>query len=183
MAEYSMRRCGNDWKFCDGCCDTCMTGLRMATNRTEGIPPYNPDLMDLPTFGEIIHRERMYATESAIYKAILDVGISADKDKIAKALTNAREFYKQGYEKGLRDAARWIPVTERLPDEDGHYMVFEVWPYGNIISLAFYTPKYNGFEEHLKDRAVWYKYDSEAGDFEVTGVTHWMPLPESPKGE
>lgn len=78
---------------------------------------------------------------------------------------------------------KWISVEERLPDEDGHYIVFEVWPYGNIISLAFYAPKYNGFEEHLNGRAVWYKYDSEVGDFEVTDVTHWMPLPEPPETE
>ena len=74
----------------------------------------------------------------------------------------------------------WISVKDRLPDNKGRYLVYEVWTYGNIIETVSWTPKYNGFEEHLKGKAIWYNYDSEYGDFEVGDVTHWMPLPEPP---
>ena len=66
----------------------------------------------------------------------------------------------------------WISVEERLPEENGHYLVYEVCAHGGMVSL---------FEQHLNGRAIWYKYDSEYGDFEVTGVTHWMPLPPPPE--
>ena len=75
----------------------------------------------------------------------------------------------------------WISVKDRLPEREGQYMVCETWSYGNVISLAYYTPKYDGFEEHLNGRAIWYKCGSEWGDYEVFGVTHWMPLPEPPE--
>ena len=32
--------------------------------------------------------------------------------------------YKEGYEQGKKDATpKWIPVSERLPKEEGHYLV------------------------------------------------------------
>ena len=77
----------------------------------------------------------------------------------------------------------WISVEERLPDKNGQYLVQTKWTYGSFIRLCCWTPKYNGFEEHLKGRAIWYVYDSEYGDYECKDITHWMPLPEPPKEE
>ena len=64
-------------------------------------------------------------------------------------------------------ASNWIPVTERLP-EDGQWV------------LTYYADK--------KHRVT--KYDSYDGfplvfttGLEWVRVTHWMPLPEAPKGE
>lgn len=61
----------------------------------------------------------------------------------------------------LKEAARWIPITEKQPkSEDATNGMIEVWDnYGpDTMSVDFY----------------W--------EFE-TSVTHWRRLPEPPKGE
>ena len=81
--------------------------------------------------------------------------------------------YKKGYEAGK---PKWIPVTERLPK-----------PYVDVIALRrdLLSEKYHvvGLEYiTLHGEAnipVWSK------DYTTwkNKVTHWMPLPEPPKGE
>jgi hypothetical protein len=60
---------------------------------------------------------------------------------------------------------QWISVSERLPVAQGYYMVYH--KNSKIIAERFYY-------KDCPDLFV-----------EVTGdpVTHWMPLPEPPKGE
>ena len=60
----------------------------------------------------------------------------------------------------------WIPVTERLPEKEGTYLT--------------YTEKET---IHLDCFCI---YPNHGTQFWVRGngkVTHWMPLPEPPKGE
>lgn len=83
------------------------------------------------------------------------------------------------YEK-LREAARWIPVTERLPLarevqwDDLRYMESDlVLGFGGDgIAVVKHT------RELGTDRWLWIDIDGNAWP-----VTHWMPLPEPPKGE
>lgn len=80
------------------------------------------------------------------------------------------QAYKKGYEKGKVDALKWIPVTERLPE--GMDWVLCACKDGDVRILA---------------------YDFIMDDWDIQGrpnscygkafVTHWMPLPEPPKGE
>ena len=65
---------------------------------------------------------------------------------------------------------KWIPVTERLPNAHDSCIVYRKGTFGHF-SMLRYTPAL-GF--HF--------YDSEWGDVTVDNVTHWMPLPEPPKG-
>ena len=60
-----------------------------------------------------------------------------------------------------RDEHRWIPVTERLPSEDGFTLIFTA--NGNP-GVCYFT---NG----------WW------GGYSKNHITHWMPLPEPPKEE
>lgn len=60
----------------------------------------------------------------------------------------------------------WIPVTEKLPEESGGYLAY-CGEYDGICILYYEVLKTKG-----RWRSKW-KYD----------VTHWMPLPEPPKGE
>jgi hypothetical protein len=65
----------------------------------------------------------------------------------------------------------WIPCSERLPSEQGQYLVTfplcngEPWVY--ILSF---------------NKGKFYETDDEWGDVEYDDVTAWMPLPKPWKG-
>ena len=82
--------------------------------------------------------------------------------------------------------SKWIPVTERLPEEDGYYLVFQKgFLIAGIRTLQFTKDgrKVDKYDFHRGWKNVWYRYDSEWGHLTIDDVTHWMPLPEPPKGE
>lgn len=58
---------------------------------------------------------------------------------------------------------RWIPVSERLPEEDGCYLV---------AVKNDHQRKYS--------KTAWFSHGSW---FARQDVTHWMPLPQPPKEE
>ena len=60
--------------------------------------------------------------------------------------------------------SKWIPVSERLPEENGIYLTFN---------------KKRQYEFHMfqTGKRMW------QGIWEEDGVTHWRPLPQPPKGE
>lgn len=82
---------------------------------------------------------------------------------------------------------KWIPVTERLPDKDGRYLVAKrifnnsIWQ--EVASFAKDGRKVDNYDFHSEWKNVWYYYDSEWGHITIGSVTHWMPLPEAPKEE
>jgi len=88
---------------------------------------------------------------------------------------SAEEIWLSGY----RAAQQWISVKERLPEEGfGWTMV-----YGCILSRWAVQP---GFYD--KDTSEWVsRFIGGDGDKEgyapFESVTHWMRLPEAPKGE
>lgn len=63
-----------------------------------------------------------------------------------------------------QEQRRWIPVTERLPEEEGLYLVAVV-----------------NDHERRYSKTAW--YHGHGNWFLHQKVTHWMPLPEPPKGE
>ena len=63
---------------------------------------------------------------------------------------------------------KWIPVTERLPEEWGFVLGFSV----DKIVGEMHWDSDEGF--------YWAGSDEDA---EPVAVTHWMPLPEAPKEE
>ena len=78
----------------------------------------------------------------------------------------------------------WISVKDRLPQEDGSYLVtinsFNGCKYIDVRWFAKdgeIVDKY----ELAGQKNVWYYYDSEWGYISIDSVTHWMPLPEIPK--
>jgi Lar family restriction alleviation protein len=94
-------------------------------------------------------------------------------------------WYEEAKERAIdvwnRRPDMWIPVSERLPEREGEYLVFcegedmyncfyeeTVGEFGSYNDC--YDPKTFGYVD-----SVWYKNET---------VTHWMPLPEGPeKGE
>ncbi len=75
--------------------------------------------------------------------------------------------YKKGYEAGN---PKWIPVTERLPEFEMPVLI-SLHLQGDVFARVGW----------LHESGMWSvpttkKWLSDA-------VTHWMPLPEPPKGE
>lgn len=61
---------------------------------------------------------------------------------------------------------KWIPVTERLPEQNGWYLVYTK----NKGDIARRTNKAH-YDNH--------RWHGNGGRWD--NVTHWMPLPEPPK--
>ena len=78
------------------------------------------------------------------------------------------------------EKTKWISVEDRLPDKDGCYIVTAcdegcscgdgIW-YDTVVIEA----------EHYKGEWSWNENGTE---YDITDlVTHWMPMPQPPKGE
>ena len=79
----------------------------------------------------------------------------------------------------------WIPVKDRLPEDSGCYLVVYRDKYNGIVSIAFdmYVKCNIGewweseFACDITKQFLW------AAKLQEQEVTHWMPLPQPPKGE
>lgn len=74
--------------------------------------------------------------------------------------------------------------SKQPPLENDRYLV--VAPIFGIPRIQIYSYaddlyKVDEFDFHEDAGAGWYDYDDEVGYYQVTNVTHWMPLPELPK--
>lgn len=87
-----------------------------------------------------------------------------------KNIDATEQAYKNGYEQGKKDAAKWIPVSERLPENRGDVLLCRKW--WNEIR----NPQMGWYNEVSRG---WFDLSNR----EIRNVTHWMPLPEPPKGE
>jgi len=63
----------------------------------------------------------------------------------------------------LEAAQRWIPVSERLPERDGYYLITN-----SYTSLGYF---FDG---------VWRYSPIHPNNQAAFPVTHWMPIPEPP---
>jgi hypothetical protein len=80
---------------------------------------------------------------------------------------------------------RLIPVTERLPDDDGEYLVVGNhfgWWYA-VLMFAKDGRKVDEYDFQERWENVWYDFDRDCGHWIYGSVTHWMPLPQTPKEE
>lgn len=89
---------------------------------------------------------------------------------MADGKPDVQEFYKLA-EFALRDweERQWIPVTERLPESEGTYLVYT--ERGCVYASHFYAKKV--FRDDYVREAQW----SQRGK---VNVTHWMYLPKPP---
>jgi hypothetical protein len=95
-------------------------------------------------------------------------------------IANARIKELEAESARLKESNRWIPVTERLPEDKQLCLcVYNLWDKTPVIDV---------FEFRINPPDIWcsgensfWDYDSESGYFERNDVTHWRPLPEPPK--
>lgn len=78
------------------------------------------------------------------------------------------QAYKNGYEDGKKDAVKWISVKDRLPEK------------GEIVLACGKRHATSGmFQGASRNNPKWWHWKGNT----LKEVTHWMPLPQPPKGE
>lgn len=112
---------------------------------------------------------------------LLDDCADCPENKNGECMTKSHCFEVKRMAIQALEQTRWIPVSERLP-EDGTYLVTLERFYGgepiiNIRSFAKDLNKVDKFD-FPKHKCGWYDYDSEYGYWEDTEVIAWMPLPK-----
>ena len=82
----------------------------------------------------------------------------------------------------------WISVKDRLPKKDGKYLCvckgfIGGYEYIEVLSYSKNLYKVDEYDfASFKGKRGFYSYNSEWGYINKNNVTHWMPLPELPKG-
>lgn len=86
------------------------------------------------------------------------------KDSIANILIHAQSA---AFREGVESVQKWIPVSERLPKEDGRYLI--LYQYRDSPRLRAFIGDFYRFEQ---------SWSCMLND---TKVVHWMPLPPLPE--
>ena len=92
-------------------------------------------------------------------------------DRIANQNTHIAALQRE-IEKLRGQLPRWIPVTERLPEDRSDVLVVAYWHERWGVYMGWCAPERVAWSVHIG-----------IGDRSDIAVTHWMPLPEPPEEE
>jgi hypothetical protein len=95
------------------------------------------------------------------------VTLQSESADMAKQWDGMTWFSEEEY-MALRDAGRWIPVSERLPEKNEPVCV----SCGGKVTVGTYSPMMDDW---------WALVLPATGVQPTDSVTHWMPLPEPPE--
>lgn len=84
---------------------------------------------------------------------------------------------------------KWIRVADRLPEDDNRkYLTASssvTKPTTTLYDICWFAKDLYEVDRfdfpNEKNKPGFYKYDSEYGNYIISDITHWMPLPEPPK--
>ena len=111
-----------------------------------------------------------HGIDEATMNAVVNVGVTVDKEELLKALQYDRDQFAAGFKAGKKSAQpKWISVEERLPGE-----FVDVLLYGDSRGIAIGSYDAN-------DGYFWKREDENT--LHSVNATHWMPLPNGPKEE
>ena len=71
----------------------------------------------------------------------------------------------------LRNPPRWIPVSERLPDDENDVLVRYRYGHKTVCVVAY----------RVSGNDCWTMSVGDCFDFSDEQATHWMPLPDAPE--
>ena len=105
-----------------------------------------------------------------------------------KNLKKLKSFHNGSYGTAIDLAIKaleqtmWIPVSERLPEDEQECLITYKGIGGFHIDLATYSTnlyKVDKYDFHTKkDISGFYGFDTEYGYYEWSDVVAWMPLPQ-----
>lgn len=122
---------------------------------------------------DVIYGQLETQLEGEVMQAVQRLHVNVDKEELLRALKHDRGQYEKGYLDAM-DNKKWIPVTERLPEEEGWYLVYTTPKRAHkSINKAMFC---KGYE--WKPEPYW-----RGAGGHWANVTHWMELPKPPKGE
>ena len=86
--------------------------------------------------------------------------IGSNLSPVLKIMQDTYQENIDAFEMAIKslERTRWIPVSERLPEKNGQYLVYSGWV-----------------------RTLLCLYGEWACDPKESPVTHWMPLPSAPQ--
>lgn len=107
-----------------------------------------------------------------VFTRLFDNGVdtsSEDRKVIDRSVRNGKPYEE-------RPTGEWIPVSEKMPNESGRYLLTQCYLNFKTILIKYYDLGKKEFgtwrELPLDDEEVWVA---------ISDITAWMPLPEAYK--
>lgn len=114
-------------------------------------------------------------------------------EALRKQLRESHESYEKHINELEAQLPKWVSVEDKLPEESGEYTVYiqmgtgvEVPDFFGSNDLSYVTSVY-----FKKGQKLWFDEYEESYNADLSlvdtaneyHITHWMPLPQKPKGE
>ncbi len=81
------------------------------------------------------------------------------------------------------DVTKWISVNERLPKEDGEYLVSRHYTLSDnyCVEILKYVKDLSEIDDNFRDKkgiGGWIDWNHNYGYYDVSNVVAWIPLPK-----